>query len=226
MKCPFCEEEIETLIKGGPARDLYTRLGFDHSALDTDGRYGSLNLDLNFDEVPEEERGKYDLITNHGTTEHLINQLNAFRVIHDFTRAGGYMVHEVPFFGFTNMLYYCYHPEFFEALARANDYDLIGIWLNIDHKLNHYIPFDPDLIGHIKDLGNAQIMVLLQKRLDADFAPPLQGGYELTRTSIIKSKHMVVLGGAKPEKRLEEYPWTRLLKELIRKTGNPVFRRG
>lgn len=217
---PFCEKEIETLIKGAPARDLYTRLGFVHSALDTDGKYGSLDFDLNFDEVPEEERGKYDLITNHGTTEHLINQLNAFRVIHDFTRAGGYMAYELPFFGFTNMVYYCYHPEFFESLARANDYDLIGIWLNLDHKLNHYIPFDPHLIGHIKELGNAQIMVFLQKTADAEFSLPFQGHYEHTRTSKIVSRYRVVPGGDEGEKRLEDYSGPRLFKDLIRRLGN------
>ena len=35
--------------------------------VDVDGRVGSVVMDLNFDEVPAAHKGKYGLVTNHGT---------------------------------------------------------------------------------------------------------------------------------------------------------------
>jgi hypothetical protein len=41
------------------------------------------------DQVPPDRRGKYGLTTNHGTSEHILDQRNTFNAIHDFT--GGLM---------------------------------------------------------------------------------------------------------------------------------------
>src|SRR5262245_35105961 len=71
------------------SRHLHESLGFQYDCVDIDGNFGSLTLDINFDAVPPDRRGKYGLTTNHGTTEHLLNQYNAFKMIHDFTAPGG-----------------------------------------------------------------------------------------------------------------------------------------
>ena len=52
---------------------------------------GTLVLDLNFDEAPKDHWNKYGLVTNHGTSEHIMNQYNVFKMMHDFTRPGGVM---------------------------------------------------------------------------------------------------------------------------------------
>jgi hypothetical protein len=54
-----------------PSRRLHEQLGFKYDCVDIDGNFGSLTLDLNFDQVPPDRRGKYGLTTNHGTSEHL-----------------------------------------------------------------------------------------------------------------------------------------------------------
>jgi hypothetical protein len=46
-----------------------------------DGSLGSIPLDLNFDSIQTRHKGKYSLVTNFGTTEHVANQLNAFKII-------------------------------------------------------------------------------------------------------------------------------------------------
>src|SRR5215510_10447597 len=79
------------------SRELHESLGFQYDCVDIDGNFGSLTLDINFDAVPPDRRGKYGLTTNHGTTEHLLNQYNAFKMIHDFTAPGGLMLHALPF---------------------------------------------------------------------------------------------------------------------------------
>ena len=40
------------------------------------------------DQVPPDGRGKYGLTTNHGTSEHILDQRNTFNAIHDFTARG------------------------------------------------------------------------------------------------------------------------------------------
>src|SRR5262249_12686011 len=56
------------------SRHLHENLGFSYDCIDIDANFGSLTLDLNFDQVPPEYRNRYGLTTNHGTTEHIFNQ--------------------------------------------------------------------------------------------------------------------------------------------------------
>jgi 2-polyprenyl-3-methyl-5-hydroxy-6-metoxy-1,4-benzoquinol methylase len=63
-------------------------LGFEHASIDIAENI-TIRLDLNNDRVPENFRGGFDLVINAGTMEHLANQENAFRAIHDLTRPGG-----------------------------------------------------------------------------------------------------------------------------------------
>ena len=91
-------EEVDSLAARAPARDLFERLNIRYKSLDTNARYGE-PFDLNFDQVSDEDRGAYCLTMNSGTTEHLFDQENAFRVAHDLTRVGGLMIHSVPFVG-------------------------------------------------------------------------------------------------------------------------------
>ena len=104
-----------------PSRDFWTKLGFNYCAIDFDGHRDSVAVDLNRDAVPAELRGKFDLAVNTGTTEHVANQDNAFRIIHDLTAKRGVMYHEVPSaladHGLIN-----YTNKFFERLCYCNGY--------------------------------------------------------------------------------------------------------
>jgi len=80
----------------GSGLELYTALGFNYRCVDLDPQFNSIPLDLNFDPCPPEHVGKYGFVTNHGTSEHILNQYNVFKVMHDFTKPGGYMLHAVP----------------------------------------------------------------------------------------------------------------------------------
>ena len=62
-----------------PARLLYEGIGITYGCVDVDGRVGSVVMDLNFDAVPEAHKGKYGLVTNFGTSEHILNQYNVFK---------------------------------------------------------------------------------------------------------------------------------------------------
>lgn len=118
--------ELEHLDSQAPfARDFWLWLGFDYAAVDIDGSPGSIPLDLNYDSAPPGETGKYDLVTNFGTTEHVANQLNAFKLIHDLTRHGGLMVHQLAAQGMLNHGLVNYNLKFFWMLGRSNGYNFV-----------------------------------------------------------------------------------------------------
>jgi hypothetical protein len=72
-------------------------------------------------ETPPNLRGAFDLVVNIQTSEHIVNQNDCFRVMHDLLRKGGIMHHEVPACLFGHGLFN-YSPKFFLQLMRENDY--------------------------------------------------------------------------------------------------------
>jgi Methyltransferase domain len=107
-----------------PAEPFWTSLGFSYAAIDYNGHRNSTALDLNTDEVPRDLRGQFDLVINTGTTEHVANQGNAFRVIHDLSAVGGVMYHEVPAGSWDHGLIN-YGPKFFQYLQEQNSYEQV-----------------------------------------------------------------------------------------------------
>jgi hypothetical protein len=164
------------------ARIFWEWLGFDYAAIDIDGSPDSIPLDLNFDSVPAEASGKYPLVTNFGTTEHVANQLNAFKIIHDLTAPGGVMMHELPTQGSFNHGLINYNLKFFWLLARSNEYKFL--YARYDKSEPYEFPknivefvgsldgvIHPATFAHpVADCG---IAVVLQKRLTIPFVPPL-----------------------------------------------------
>ena len=120
---PVSTEVIRNIANRGSGRDFYRLLGLTYNCIDTDGRFGALPLDLNYDDVPAVHRNKYDFVTNFGTTEHVANQLNCFKIVHELTKPGGYMLHYVPFTGYETHGLVNYTPKFFWYLVRSNFYD-------------------------------------------------------------------------------------------------------
>lgn len=188
--------ELMRLSRGASARELFARLGIEYSCVDASGEYGALSLDLNFDACPAEHRGRYQLVSNHGTTEHLLNQFNAFRFIHDLAALGGLIMHALPFTSYVDHGYFNYQPNLFRDLARANGYELLGMWINIDPKFTHFIPWEHGLEKHIRlEMSDSLLLVLLRKTVDADFAPPFQAVYEhLVPEAVLKRYRYVVDG--------------------------------
>jgi len=141
-------------------------------------------MDLNYDPVPKEHMGKYSLVTNLGTTEHTANQLNAFKIIHDFTAPNGIMVHTVPFQGFPAHGFMNYSMQFFWMLCRSNLYKVIDVNITFWNrykvpdnifrfaKENSSIFKEKDHIAE-HELQDVGVIVVLQKLHDIDFIPPI-----------------------------------------------------
>ena len=150
---PTKSKDSHLLAGAAMTREIWRWLGVEYLAIDVDGSPGAIALDLNCDAVPAEARSKYGLVTNFGTTEHVANQSNAFKIIHDLAADGGIMVHNLPCHqpnhGLIN-----YTTKFFWALVRANDYRHIY--------MRAYPEGDPE-----------SIHVALQKQHNFEFVTPL-----------------------------------------------------
>jgi hypothetical protein len=186
----------ERIANGGAARDFYRRLGWQYRCIDTDGRHDAVTMDLNFDPAPNSEKATYDLVTNFGTTEHLINQVNAFTVLHDLARPGGLIIHILPCIAVEHG-FFTYQPNFFYALARANSYDTLGIWLNPNTALASLIPWQHGMLRYLKlDPNNDAVLVVAQRKMfGVDFKVPFQQVYEATRTEEVAARYQYVVDG-------------------------------
>jgi hypothetical protein len=113
---------------GAFAGELFEKAGFRYNAIDIADGYRTTILDLNHDSAPKLFVGAFDLVLNFGTTEHLLNQYNAFKVIHDATKVGGYIVHSLPCVGHSNHGYFTYTPRCMFDVAGYNEYEVIAFW--------------------------------------------------------------------------------------------------
>ena len=180
-----------------PARLLYEALGIKYDCVDVDGRVGSVVLDLNFDSVPKDQRGRYGLVTNHGTSEHILNQYNVFKAMHDFARPGGVFVHAVPFTVHLEHGFFNYQPNFFEALARYNSYQTLGIWVGPDWQLASFVPWDPALLDFLTlNAKTTHLLVVAQRKMyDREFCVPFQEIYEDMVPDEVRSRYAMVIDG-------------------------------
>ena len=138
--------------------ELFEKAGMKYDAIDIADGYGTTILDLNHTPAPPHFVGAFDLVLNFGTTEHLLNQYNAFRVMHDSTKVGGYIVNSLPAVGYSDHGYITYTPRFFFDLAGYNEYELVGFWFegpggnnDLYAPIRNYQTYFPNLASTLSD---------------------------------------------------------------------------
>jgi hypothetical protein len=145
-------------------------------------------FDLNIHHLADDKKGTFDLVLNFGTTEHLINQYNAFQVIHDAARVGGLMLHMVPATGYINHGYFCYNALMFQELAQANGYEIVDLWFDGPQGESNVLVNAETFPGVVdaskpqnnvegfrqKPVPNAVIIVLLRKVQASEFRVGLE----------------------------------------------------
>lgn len=174
---------IDLLHPDAPSSEpFWTSLGFAYTAIDYGGIRGAVGLDLNRDIVPPALRGKFDFLVNTGTTEHVANQDNAFRVIHDLVAPSGLMLHAVPSGGMMTHGFFSYNLRFFWHLCRENEYVVIKL-LMAPFAVG---PVHPDVLQSNEKWGRGadhpafpaeiwdlSILAILRKPADQPFRTPL-----------------------------------------------------
>lgn len=149
-------------------------------AIDQHGTPSAINHDMN---TPFEITRQYDLLINGGTAEHIFNQYQVFKTIHELTKPGGLMIHFLPHQGHHDHGLYNYHPTFAFDLAQANNYEVMCLLLsdaaepasemkNIDRASYAQMAVN-------QQLGNQLGLVALFKKSaqEREFTTPQQGYY-------------------------------------------------
>jgi hypothetical protein len=143
---------------GAFAGELFEMAGMKYTAVDIANGYQTTILDLNHLPAPPHFVGAFDLVLNFGTTEHLLNQYNAFKVMHDSAKVGGCIVHSLPGVGYSNHGYFTYTPRCFFDLAGYNEYELVAFWFSgptgrndLFAPVRDYLSYFPNLARTLAD---------------------------------------------------------------------------
>jgi hypothetical protein len=144
-------------------------------------------FDLNFENIPPKYRNYFDLILNCGTTEHILNQMNCMKVMHEALAVNGVAFHQLPSTGWDGHGYFCYHAELFKDLAKANGYEVLDLWyvptgecwfdsLEVDVR-DPMCPEEPHSANHDPNRRFApshNLNIVLRKRVDRPFSLTLE----------------------------------------------------
>jgi hypothetical protein len=173
---PYSEDE--TPKPGDFAGYLFERAGFRYASTDIQSLPFVIPLDLNLGGLPAAHIGRYDLVANNGTSEHIFNQWNVFKVAHDAAKAGGLMYHSVPMSGQFEHGIVNYNPKFFWALAEANGYEILTYegWTGSEETLPE--SFLPQIaFNAVPRALKCSISVLIRKTDDRPFAGLIDPAY-------------------------------------------------
>jgi SAM-dependent methyltransferase len=107
------------------AKSYFLSLGYQHMSIDLNGKDGAVRWDLTKC-VPESWRHVFDIVSNHGTTEHVADQAAVFENIHQLCVPGGVMIHVLPLAGTWGVHgLYEYTSEFIPLLAEEAGYEIL-----------------------------------------------------------------------------------------------------
>jgi len=105
----------------GPYKALFEFEGWEHVSVDLNGLYGSLKLDL----TQPLDLGRFDVVTNFGTTEHVPDQLAVWHNIHNALKPGGWLISTTPSPGqWPGHGRWYPTEEWYQAFCNANDYEV------------------------------------------------------------------------------------------------------
>jgi hypothetical protein len=172
---PFVESESLFDI----ADAFYGMLFAPKTVHSVDMRGRGMRLDLN---KPLQLDRQYDLSINHGTAEHVFHIAQVFGTMHAWTKTGGLMIHESPFFGWPDHGFYTLQPTLFYDLADANGYEIVSVSLTelatgdvqrVESRAAMHA-----IVNERRIPENAILFVVMRKGAEADFRIPMQGVYD------------------------------------------------
>lgn len=132
--------------------------GFAYQSFDIVDAPFCSQFDLNTDLVSEQLAGTFDLVLNFGTTEHVLNQYNAFKALHDFTKPGGLIYSYFIRAGQMSHGLLHYSDRFVDLLCAANYYR--QIW-----RSDHNVPGDECTWAVLKKTQNGPFQPIVDVQL-------------------------------------------------------------
>lgn len=161
------------------AEDYLTPLGFSVEALDASDYEGAdLIHDLN-QPLPDRLRGRYDIVWDGGTLEHVFNFPVAIQNAMAMLKIGGHIFLETPANNQCGHGFYQFSPElFFRLFTPANGFDLVRLYITCEGKTYHVA--DPAAVHGRVELLNSQgtmLKVHARKLSDAPLSSIQQSDY-------------------------------------------------
>lgn len=180
--------------------EYFEDLGFsDYLAIDVNTNMRAVAMNLNVilrDEYDYNE--EFDLVTNNGTSEHILNQGTVFENMHNLCKVGGIMICVLPFSPWINHGFFRYNPSLFRDIVLANGYEWVLLWLGrnsgeyfrmptVDKSWAWYerksVAYEAgallDKYEYLSNMGtvNTSIVAAYRKVNDAPFQIPIEGRY-------------------------------------------------
>lgn len=170
-------------------REIFLAAGFDYVSVDANEKGGARFVDLNYWPNEAASLGKFDVVTNFGTTEHVANQASAFATVHHMLLPGGVAIHHVPMVHHLNHALVNLTPRFLLSLATLNDYTIMSTYVQshcIDQALAFHYGTDILFMQGIRDMLMDSTLatmafIVLRKNSDLPFIPPIDVGTDLER---------------------------------------------
>ncbi len=173
------------IFKADSTPDFYFKNGFkEYRALDINDTKYTVKTDLN-EIKPIAEQAS--LVNNIGTSEHIFDQNAVFNNAHNLCKIGGVMFHHLPFTPWLNHGLFNYNPILFEAMADANQYQLLQLEIGDREGIMVNLPYEEI----VKDPGQKKleeaakiaqrplfIFAAFRKIINADFKKPFQKRYK------------------------------------------------
>jgi hypothetical protein len=106
------------------AKEFFESQGVHHYSIDIHGQNGAYSIDLSKPIVDGFWQKRFDIVTNFGTAEHVSNQFNCWKNIHNFGKPGCVFFHVLPELG-RYRPYHCnywYDKDFYTYLMKVNGY--------------------------------------------------------------------------------------------------------
>lgn len=118
--CELGNQMLSYTKPPAPAAVFYASIGCGrYESIDGNGR-GTVTADLN---LPlSGDLGTFDLVTDFGTGEHVFDQAQVWRTLHDLTKPGGYIAFDRPGQGYGKHCFYLADECLFRDIAEANRY--------------------------------------------------------------------------------------------------------
>ena len=140
-------DEYPADIKYVGDRQFISSLGY--SSLDNldidDGEGANVVADLN-SHIPKKHVGKYDVVYNNGTLEHIFHTPNALGCVHDLLAPNGYAIHIGPANNYIDHGFYQFCPTLMIDYYTANNWKIHLCYLvNYNKPLNadaRYVPYN------------------------------------------------------------------------------------
>ena len=171
---------------GCSAEYLYRLLGVEkYDCIDINGELGAIKHDLNYPLEGQALTAKYDLVTDHGSCEHVFNVAQTYQSMHEVCKTGGLIVISQNTWGGNG--YFLFDRSFYESLAAANNYTIVHDSYvlslrpkNTDQRSQEFhIPPVRSLLNAIdrREISEMGVYVVLKKNNDQDFRFAYQGDY-------------------------------------------------